>query len=192
MTIDLNGAGPQRDEFALIPDGTIVPVQMTIRPGNAGDGGWLKRSNNVDTPCLMIDAEFIILEGEYAKRKFWSLLTVDGTTDGHKKAAEISISRIRAMLESAYGIKPSDDSAEAVAKRRINTFGDLDGLRFWAVLGVESGKDGYKDKNVLKAVITPERTEWRLLPQVAKPVGTMAPVGIAAQAVVNAARPSWA
>lgn len=188
--IDFNNAGPQRDEFALIPDGTIVPVQMTIRPGNAGEGGWLKRSSTGE--CLMVDGEFIILEGEYAKRKVWSQMVVDGTTDGQKKAVDISVARIRAILESARGIKPSDDSPEAVSTRRVGSFGDLDGLRFWAVLGIEKGKDGYKDKNTIKAVVTPDRSEWRKLDQVAKTAGTFTPVGQAAAAVVNAARPAWA
>lgn len=187
--IDFNNAPKQRDEFELIPDGTIVPVQMTIRPGHAGDGGWLKRSNSGE--CLMIDAEFVVTEGDFAKRKFWSTMVVDGTTDGQKKAVEISVARVRAILESSRGINPADESASALEKRRISSYGDLDGLRFWAVVGIEKGKDGYKDKNGLKAVVTPDRREWRALEQMggnAMSAGAM----MASKPANGAARPSWA
>jgi hypothetical protein len=43
--MDYNQAGAQRS-FDVIPDGTIVVVQMNIRAGNVGEGGILKRSNN--------------------------------------------------------------------------------------------------------------------------------------------------
>jgi len=41
--LDFNTAGEQRS-FDVIPANTTVTLQLTIRPGNAGDGGWLKRS----------------------------------------------------------------------------------------------------------------------------------------------------
>ena len=56
----LSEAPPQRD-FDLIPDGTIATVQLTIRPGGAGEGGLLKRSANGD--CEMLDCEFIVVDG---------------------------------------------------------------------------------------------------------------------------------
>ena len=70
MALDFNTAGAQRS-FDTIPDGTIAVVQLKIRPGNAGEGGWLKRSK--DGKAEGIDAEFIVVEGEYTKRKFWAL-----------------------------------------------------------------------------------------------------------------------
>lgn len=183
--IDFNDAPEQRG-FELIPTGTIVPVQMTIRPGNAGDAGWLKRSNTGE--CLMIDAEFIVLDGKYAKRKFWTLMTVDGQTEGQKKAVEISVSRIRAILESAHGIKPSDDSADAAKSRRISSYAELDGIRFWASVGIEKGKEGYKDKNVLQGVVTPDRSDWSKLDQVKTGGGN----ATASNSAGNTSRPAWA
>lgn len=189
--MDFNAA-PQQDtsRYELIPNGTILPVQITIRPGGSGENGWLKRSSG-ETPCLMVDAEFVVLEGKYAKRKFWTLMVVDGQTEGQQKGAQISVSKLRAMLESARGIKPSDDSPSAVEQRRVTGYGDFDGLRFWASVGIEKGKEGYKDKNVFAFAITPDRPEWRKLDQVTKTAG-FTPVGQAAAAVVNAARPAWA
>jgi hypothetical protein len=45
---DLNTAGEQKS-FEVIPAQTIVTVQMTVRSGNAGEGGWLKTSRNGDS-----------------------------------------------------------------------------------------------------------------------------------------------
>jgi hypothetical protein len=194
MAYDFNSASEQRSG-ELIPDGTIVACHLTIRPGNSGEGGWLKRSKAGDSMAL--DCEFTVTEGPHAKRKFWSLFTMEGTTEGHQKAADISASRIRAILESAYGIRPDDESDAAKSKRRLNSWGDLDGLRFIAKVGIEKGKDGYKDKNSLAEVITPDRKQWAKVEQVAKQQGFQQ-VGAAAQAAQAnaasqvAAKPAWA
>lgn len=187
MAYDFNNADAQR-EGGVIPDGTIAVVHMTVRPGNAGEGGWLKRSKSGDSQAL--DCEFTIVEGQFAKRKFWSLFTVEGTTDGHAKAAEISASRLRGILESARGIRPDDESDAAKNARRVTSWGDFDGIRFVAKIGVEKGKDGYKDKNTLDIAVTPDRKAWVKVEQVAKQA-TLAP-SIAAAATPAAAKPAWA
>jgi hypothetical protein len=127
MSYDFNTAAEQRN-FDLIPDGTFAIARLKIRPGNAGEGGWLRRSKDGQSEAL--DCELVVLDGPHAKRKIWSLLTVAGVTDGHQEAASISNSRIRAMLESAKGIRPDDNSEAAKAARRFTSWGDLDGLCF--------------------------------------------------------------
>lgn len=198
MPMDFNTAEEQRSG-GLIPDDTICTAHLTIRPGNAGEGGWLKRSKAGDSAAL--DCEFTVVDGPHAKRKFWTLMTVEGTTEGHQKAAEISASRIRAILESVHGVRPDDESDAAKAKRKINSWGDLNGLRFTVKVGIEKGKDGYKDKNILAEVITPDRKAWAKVeqvvqPQTAQPQGTFQPVGqVAATVAAKAApagKPSWA
>ena len=199
MTIDFNNAEQQR-EGGRIPEGTIAPVHMTVRPGNSGEGGWLKRSKSGESMAL--DVEFTIVEGPFAKRKFWGLFTLEGTTEGHQKAADISASRLRAILESARGIRPDDESEPAKAGRRMNGWGDFDGIRFIAKIGIEKAKEGsgFKDKNSLEAAITPDRKAWVKVEQVKAPTAaaaTFAPIGVAAAAVAEKAgngikKPAWA
>lgn len=193
MTYDLNSAEKQTVPESHIPHGTIVPVHATLRPGGSGQDGWLRRSKNGDS--LAMDFEFTVIEGKYARRKFWTLFTVEGETEGQQKAADISRSRLRAMLESARGVDPSDESERAVAARRVASLGDFDGLRFWAVVGLEKAKpdSGYKDKNFLLAVVTPDRKEWSKIDQ-AGPATGPAPAAAAQPAAVKASgsRPSWA
>ena len=197
MTIDFNNA-PEQREVGLIPEGTIAPVHITVRPGNAGEGGWLKRSKAGDSMAL--DVEFTVVEGPFAKRKFWGLFTLEGTTEGHQKAADISASRLRGILESARGIRPDDESDTAKAGRRMNSWGDFDGLRFVAKIGIEKAKEGsnFKDKNSLEAAVTPDRKAWVKVEQVkSQTASTFAPIGVAAAAVAERAaasvkKPAWA
>jgi hypothetical protein len=185
MALDFNDAGPQRS-FDTIPDGTIATVCMKIRPGNAGEGGRSKDGNSE-----ALDCEFVVLDGEYAKRKFWTLLTVDGTTEGHKEAAEINRKRICAMLESAHGIRPDDKSDAAKKARHITSYGDLDGLIFIVRIGVEPAQNGYKAKNRLDYVITPDEKTWHPVTQDPKPAATPT-LAASASAPTKIERPSWA
>jgi hypothetical protein len=190
MSFDFNNAGPQRNGFDVIPAGTTATLQINVKPGGAGDDGWLKRSKAGDSEAL--DCEFIVVDGDYAKRKFWSLFTITGTSDGHAKAGDIARRVLRAILESARGIKPDDNSEAATQARRIAGWGDLDGIRFIGVIGVEPAKGNYGPKNILREVITPERKQWQRVEQVAKfpaPVSASKPVMAAASAME---RPAWA
>ena len=57
---NFNDAEPQRS-FDVIPDGTIATVRMTVRPGSAGEDGWLRRSKDGNSEAL--DCEFGVLDG---------------------------------------------------------------------------------------------------------------------------------
>jgi hypothetical protein len=185
---DFNDAGPQRS-FDVIPDGAIATVRMKIRPGNVGEGGWLKRSKDGLSEAL--DCEFVVLDGESVKRKFWTLFTIAGTTEGHAEAGRISGERLRAILESARGIRPDDNSDVAKEARRVTSYGDLDGLCFVCRIGVEPAANGYKAKNRLDYVITPDQTAWRPVTQDPKPAASpTAAVSTSVPAKIE--RPTWA
>jgi hypothetical protein len=193
MTQNFNDAGPQRT-FEVIPAGTQVTLHLTVRPGGAGEGGWLKRCKAGNSEAL--DCELIVAEGPYAKRKLWQLLTVSGTADGHAQAADITRRTLRAILESARGVRPDDKSDAANAARQIENWGDLDGVRFIGVLGIEPAQGQYGPRNTLREVITPERKDWHRVEQVPKqPGGATANAG-AKPAMPAAApaieRPQWA
>lgn len=141
-----NDAEPQRGD--IIPDGTIARINMKIRPGGAGEGGWLKRSKAGDKE--MLDIEYTVLEGPHARRKFWGLMVVSGS----EKAEAITRSTLRGVLESARGIKPTDMSEAAQKQRVVSGYGDFDGIEFMGKIGIEKS-DGYADKNKLVAAVTP-------------------------------------
>jgi hypothetical protein len=192
FNFDFNNDGDQRS-FDVIPDNTICTVQLTIIPGGAGTGGWLTRAKSGNSEHL--NCELIVVDGAYAKRKLWTRYTVTGTS--HTEAIEISRKALKAMLESARGIRPNDESDAAKAARQTAGWQDFDQLRFPARIGVEPPKDGYPAKNTIKEIITPERQAWQKIEQVArdlaKPTTAKDPTAAPAAAPANAiARPQWA
>jgi hypothetical protein len=155
---DFNNAGEQRS-FDVIPANTVCTLQMAIRPGGVGEDRWLKRS--ADGASEALDCEFIVTDGPHAKRKLWQLFTLRGTSSGHADAGEISNATLRAILESARGIRPDDKSETAKLARTVSGWADFDQLRFVARIGVRPPKDNYPAKNTIVEVITPERQAWK-------------------------------
>ncbi len=187
---DFNDAGPQR-VFDVIPADTVATLHLTVRPGNAGEDGFLCRAKDGNSEAL--DCEFTLVDGPFAKRKFWCRFTLAGTTANHATAADISRAKLRAILESARGIQPNDTSDVAKQARQIASYREFDGLRFIGRIGVEPAKDNYPAKNILLEAITPDRKDWRAVEQVAKQPDT-APktTAIAKPEPAKIARPEWA
>lgn len=166
---DLNDVEPQRGG-ELIPDGTFAKVTMAIRPGGVDgqgelDKGLLKASNAPGSDVLSLDAEFTVVEGPHARRKFWQLFTVAGGKVDEKGASigwNISKRIFRAMVDSALGLDPEDMSDAAKQKRQLRGLADLNGITFVAKIMVEPNKDPrYPDQNKLDRPVLPNEKEWR-------------------------------
>jgi hypothetical protein len=192
MPFDYTDAPPP--SLDLIPDGTIATASIHIRAGNVGEDGLLKRSREGD--CEMLDLEFTVLDGTYKGRKFWHNLLLAGTTDGQKKMAAGNLGVLKAILDSALGLMPKDDSAEARAARTVS-LRQFEGMNFIAKIGQEKGgpkKDGgtYPDKNVLAGAITKDKSGWHAVeqPPPFNGGGGAAPSSAAPAAPVE--RPDWA
>ena len=196
MPFDYTDAPPP--SFELIPDGTTATVSIHIRARGVGEEGMLKRNKAGDAE--MLDLEFTVIDGTYKGRKFWNNLLLVGTTDGQKKMAAGNLGVLKAVLDSALGLKPSDVSAEARAARTVSVKW-FDGKSFIAKIGIEAGgrkNDGsgnYPDKNILAGVITPDKTDWHPIEQPPPFNGGGAPSAAASTPAAPAApveRPDWA
>jgi hypothetical protein len=158
---DLNDAQPQMPPIGeLIPDGTFAKIKMTIRPGGLNgstpmDAGLLKASQSSD--AKMLDCEFTVMAGPYIRRKFWQMFTVAGgklDEKGQSKGWNISKSAFRAMVDSALGLDPKDESPPTKQKRIIQGLKQLDGIVFAARIMVEPASNPqYKDQNRLANVV---------------------------------------
>lgn len=193
---NLNNAETTND---LIPDGTIVRAILTIRPGKEGDQGMYKKAAS---GALMLDTEWTVTEGRYAKRKVWRLMMVTG----NDTAVGITMRQLRAAVEGHHGIKADDMSPEAQAKRNITSFDQLQGIEACLQIGVEK-QEGYADRNTIKAVIAPGDSRFLARGQVSSgpaASGFQAPAGgfgggqqgftppAGQQASGGANRPAWA
>ena len=179
----------EKQQGSLIPAGTIVPLTMFIRAkGSSFDGmgpkdeGLFKPTN--DGTAYMIDIEYTVTAGEFNKRKGWEMICAKGNgSDGHNTWENIARTKIRAMLESSRNIDPKDESPEAMAKRKIEGFNDLQGLCFTAVAGIEE-QEGYDPKNTFKPV-TPDMDGYQQAPTVSTHVAVQAAAPAATKPTAN-------
>jgi hypothetical protein len=169
MPFDYSQTADPRDSTAIMPHNTIATAQLRIRPGGVGEDGLLKRSAKGDAE--MLDCEFVVVDGPYAKKKFWENFLLEGTTSGQQEMAATNRGRLKKILESARGIKPGDTSEQARAAYRA-ALKDFDNIIFIARIGVEKGKpkndgsgESWPDKNHLAAAIGPEHKEWHPVEQ---------------------------
>src|SRR5262245_22441817 len=166
---DYSQAGDPRDFSELIPHGTIATVQMRIRPGNVGEDGLLKRTSKGDAE--MLDCEFVVVDGPFAKRKFWDNFLLEGTTPGQQEMALTNRGRLKKILESARGIRPGDTSEQARAAYQAG-LKDFDNLIFIARISLKKGElktdgsgESWPDKNYLAAAIGPNQKGWHPVEQ---------------------------
>jgi hypothetical protein len=195
MPYDYSDAPPP--QFEVIPHGTTATFVLHIRAGDVGEDGLLTRSK--DGGCEMLVSELAIVDGPYKGRKLFERWILTGTTDGHAKSADINRSTLKAILDSALGLKPDDLSPQARAARTVS-LKQFEGMSFIGRIGIEKGRprndgsgESWPDKNVLAAVITPDKRDWHPVEQPppfngggggaqATPAETASPI----------ARPGWA
>ena len=158
---DFNDADSQQSGFDVIPKGTVVPVRMTLKPGGFDDHnqGWTGgyATESFDTGAVYLACEFVVTGGSFAKRKMWSnigLHSKKGPTWG-----QMGRSFIRGALNSARNVHPKDETPQASAARRIESFADLDGLEFIARVDVEKDNKG-ADRNVVKVALEPDHPDY--------------------------------
>lgn len=187
--IDMNNAELQGNGGAgPIPEDSVVPFTMTIRAPKAGKEGTTHtmfcRSPKGNE---YIDVEFEA-QGTHAGRKVWQNFTLVGS----EQAAKISMRTLRAIVESARAISPSDASPAATAGRQLSDWADFNGMTFLAKVGTvveQSQKDGqWYVNNTIKRIITPDDAEYSAGEWISdKPLPTVPGAGIPATAAIPAA-----
>ena len=198
---DFNDA-EQQQSFDLIPKNTLAKIHMRIKPGGYDDPsqGWTDgwATQGFESGSVYLACEAVILEGPFAKRKLWwnvGLFSQKGPAWGN-----MGRTFIRAALNSARGIHPGDSSPQAQTARRIQGFGELDGLEFAVRIDIE--KDGRgEDRNTVKSVLEPDHKDYVAVmggqgAAAAAPVppagGYAPPASSAPAAAVPSGKPAWA
>ena len=159
--LDLNNVQvDSNQEFDLIPAGTIARVVLTIKRGSDMIAEFsnepLFKSNMGGTKWL--ECEFTVMGGQFDKRKFWQNIMLDGgkvnPETGMPWTKTIGLKTIKLMVDSAYGLEPSDTSPEANTRRKLAGLEVLDGVDFCVKIGIEKGTNGYADKNKMVIPLT--------------------------------------
>ena len=144
---------------------------MTIRPGGI-DGETRSTAGCSSAPAtpaamsLMLDCEFTVTEGPYARRKFWQSFTVSGGKVD-ENGASIGCEHHQAHVprhdrQRARPRSRRTRARTAKAKRLLRGFADLDGITFVAKIKVEPSRNpAYPDQNKLDRPCCRTRSEWR-------------------------------
>jgi len=198
---DLNDAQEQRPD-GLIPEGTYAAIKLALRAGgeniagcSEGDLGLFKASLRSDAKYL--DCEFTVMSGPHTGRKILKPLTVVGGKvgeDGVAKAWPITQAVLRAIVDSALGLDPKDMSETAKAKRNVRGFRNLDGLEFFAKIGIERDDNGtYPDKNKIAHVVVPGEPQYAALKagKEVAPAPSAAKSDAPRQAPAQQPKPAW-
>lgn len=216
MSVNLQDAPEQKEFGGIIPDGSFVKVTLSIRPGGHSeppsgdptqdmlDGDLFYASKSSD--AIMLDTEMTVIDVQWKHQKIWQYFTVGGgslNADGSSKGWLISKAAFRAMIDCACGLDPKDDTPRARDMRVMRGFKDLDGIEFWARVGIQKGgkRDGggggddYPDKNTIAHIVTPDEPEWKMLiegkevePQ---PRGVRGGSGGGKAAAADPGKPAW-
>ena len=156
----------------LIPKGTLTKVRLTIRPGGFDDasqgwtGGYATRGS---TGAVYLNGEFTVTEGQYARRKIFTLIGLYSPKG--PDWANMGRSLVRGMLNSARGISDKDQSPQAQSARRINGLKDLDGIEFLARIDVGTDASG-DEKNEIRSAVTPDHRDYaQVMGRMAAPAG---------------------
>ncbi len=152
-----------RGDFEIIPPGAIVKLFIDVKPPNREYQDpympYIHLSRNSDVQYALF--ELTVMEGEYTGKKLWERMTMEGgkvNEKGESIAVNIAKAKLRAIIESSKGIKPSDDSPQAKMQRAVKDISDFSNLVFGGEIGINE-YDG-KTKNVLKKIITPDKPQY--------------------------------
>ena len=170
MAVDLNDAETQRDR-SLIPPG-VYCLEITVKRGGAGEDGWLKLAKNLRS--LMLSLECKVVGGDYAGKKVFDLITVEfdesddlhlspiepSKLENYRTSVRMGRSKLRAIIDSGFGLDPKDDSFVAKEKRKLTSYGELVGLQFYAQVEEQPARDGYGPRNVIDFIITPDLPDY--------------------------------
>jgi hypothetical protein len=169
MPINLNDVEPQRDR-TLAPSGIYV-LKIRVKPGS--NGGWLRAAKNQRTHMLAM--EYTIVGGDYSGKTIldWITIELDETDDvdlpvieadkldNYRKSVRMGLIKLRAIVDSAFGLDPNDTSDAAKKKRNLEDYDALNGLKFLAQVEQRPASGKYGPSNVVDFVITPDLPDWK-------------------------------
>jgi hypothetical protein len=145
---------PSQDEYTIIPDGTIVRVNMTITRGGYDDPGrgWDQGvvTKNLSGSCYL-KVKFKVLDGEFKGRQILGLIGLH--SDKGPEYENMGKSFMKTILESAHGISSKDKTEKANKVLLLRSLADLDNINFVARVSVGENAQG-KPKNEIKYAIT--------------------------------------
>jgi hypothetical protein len=173
MAINLNDAENQNKGVA--PPGAYW-VKARVKRGGAGEDGLLRLARNLYG--LMLELECTIIDDdEWRGQKITDYITCDlqeydpndidtppifaDKKANLQTATRIGRSKLKAIVNSAFGLMPNDDSDEAREKRTPESYAAFDGLCFMVQAEVRPAEGKFRERNVIDFIIEPGDPAYR-------------------------------
>lgn len=205
MSINLNESGEQSTGGAPIPPNSRVFVKLIIQHPKAGrEARTYPLTQSAGSSLEYLATQLEVCCGTFAGKTLYHNFNLSGaSTDGQRKAVDISMRSMRALVEAARMVSPKDNSPQATQARMLNAWTDVDGLTFPIVVDCEISRPNNEGKrfvnNVLKRVVTVDDAEYQQLRTVGQiitdeplPQVSAAAAGASAAAGKGTPMPPWA
>lgn len=157
---------PVRDNgFSLIPKGTKAKVVVKVQPAKVekqiAEDPTKCFNMNPEKGSVYLNLEITVVGGKYANRKIFNMVGFKSSAQdisnngGEGSFAQNGKQFMRAMLESARNIAPTDNSANAMAGRGVSSPLDLNGMEFAAYIGVDDKNTDQQGNPDPRNTVTP-------------------------------------
>jgi hypothetical protein len=141
----------------------IYHLRATLLAGAAGSEGLLKQSQNSIIQLLVL--EYKVVKGPHAGRKIkdWISCELDEDQRGiaPEKLADLNTAvrlgnlKLKAILNSAHGLRADDESESAQKIRRPDSYTAFNGLVFQADVKIQPARAPYPARNAIDFVVLP-------------------------------------
>ena len=139
---------------ALIPDGTVTILSLTIRPGGYDDPALCLEdglATKAASGAIYFRGMARVIAGTLKNKRFSVPIGISSPKSEvwHHKSRGL----IRDILNSAQGLSPYDMSRDAVFGRVIDNYKVIDGIAFVARVTIFKSRDG-RNRNRIDSVLT--------------------------------------
>ena len=139
MPIDLSKTSTPLDSGALIPAGTIAPMQIRIKPGGHGESGLLTAAETAKGKSAYLHLEFVVTGGPAQGPQALEALDRRGRRPRHRRST-ITLDLLGSLARSAYNFSAKDTGRGSRRQAQELRLRMLDSLRVIGKIGVERGK----------------------------------------------------
>ena len=148
---------------ALIPNGTIAILQLSVRPGGYTDKNLRLEAglgSKAKSGAIYLRSTATVIAGPQKDKKFTVPIGIFSEKSDFwlHKGREL----IREILNSSQGLSASDNSRKAVFSRIIDSYSILNGICFVGVVGVRKNQNGREENNISR-ILSGDDEEYKEL-----------------------------
>ncbi len=138
---------------ALVPNGTVAILQLTIQSGGYNDSALCLEAGlatKAQSGNIYLRGLVSVISGDHKNKKFRMPIGISSSKSEywHNKSRAL----IRDILNSSQGLKPSDNTRKAVFSRIIDNYRVLNGIVFVGIVGIEQNRQEREENRIIKVL----------------------------------------